>query len=151
MSSSKSKIIITGTGRAGTTFLVQLFTELGLDTGYTAQTWRRDYDSHCAAGLEHDLADGAGPRILKNPAFCETLPDLLRRGDFTVEHAIIPIRALEDAAQSRIRIGGEGKTPGGLTGTCDSASQKPALAVDFHRLVHTLTTHDIPHTFLDFP
>ncbi len=46
------KVIITGTGRAGTTFLVQLLTELGLDTGYTRRTWSRDYFEHCDAGLE---------------------------------------------------------------------------------------------------
>ena len=30
------KVIITGTGRAGTTLLVQVLTDLGLDTGYTS-------------------------------------------------------------------------------------------------------------------
>ena len=46
------KVIITGTGRAGTTFLVQLLTEMGLDTGYTRASLARDYFEHCSAGLE---------------------------------------------------------------------------------------------------
>ena len=29
------KILIAGTGRTGTSFLIQLFTYLGMDTGYT--------------------------------------------------------------------------------------------------------------------
>lgn len=145
------KIIITGTGRAGTTLLVQLLTELGLDTGYTPETWRRDYNEHCAAGLEHDLADRSAPQIVKNPAFCETLPDLLAHGRVKVEHAIIPVRALDHATFSRIRVGGKGEIPGGLTGTREASGQKAALAENFHSLVHTLTVHDIPLTFLEFP
>ena len=62
------KVIITGTGRAGTTFLVRLLTELGLDTGYTRRNWSRDYFTHCDAGLEHDLAGPDAPYIVKNPA-----------------------------------------------------------------------------------
>ena len=30
------KVIITGTGRAGTTFLMQLLTAIGLDTGFVS-------------------------------------------------------------------------------------------------------------------
>jgi hypothetical protein len=147
----EKKIIITGTGRAGTTFLVQLLTELGLDTGYTRETWRQSYDEHCAAGLEQPWAGVNSPRILKNPAFCETLPGLLEEGAITVEHAIVPIRALEEAARSRILVGGKGRTPGGLWGTTKAAGQQAALAENFHRLVEALVAHEIPHTFLDFP
>jgi hypothetical protein len=145
------KIIITGTGRSGTTFLVQLLTELGLDTGYTSKTWQQDYDAQSAAGLEHDFGNTQTPRILKNPAFCETLPALLAGGAMIVDHAIIPMRALDDAARSRVWIGGRGKTAGGLWGTADAARQKSVLAEKFHLLLHTLTIHNIPHTLLEFP
>lgn len=151
MFSTETKIIITGTGRAGTTFLVQLLTELGLDTGYTPDTWGRDYDTHCAAGLEHEILGEDSPRVVKNPALCETLPGLLARGEIVVEHAFIPVRALDAAARSRIRIGGRGQTPGGLWGTPEPASQKAVLAENFHRLVHTLAQYEVPHTFLSFP
>lgn len=146
-----SKIIITGTGRAGTTFLVRLLTELNLDTGYTRENWQRDFDEHCSAGLEHDPADRVTPRIIKNPALCETLPGLLQSGELSVEHAIIPIRTLADATLSRIRVGGGGRTPGGLRGTNDPAQQQAVLAENFHRLMHTLVAHEIPFTFLEFP
>jgi hypothetical protein len=149
--STRAKIIITGTGRAGTTFLVQLLTELGLDTGYTPGSWQRDYDVHCAAGLEQDILGEDSPRVVKNPALCETLPGLLARGEIVVEHALVPVRALDEAARSRIWIGGKGRTPGGLWGTTDPAQQKAVLAENFHRLVHTLVQYDVPHTFLSFP
>ena len=145
------KIIITGTGRAGTTFLVRLLTELGLDTGYTAASWQRDYFAHCAAGLEQDPSSPAAPRIVKSPELCDTLPDLLARHKIAVEHAIIPIRGLDEAARSRARVGGDGQTPGGLVGTADPQKQPAVLAERFHRLVHTLVAHEIPHTFLEFP
>ena len=148
---SNHKIIITGTGRAGTTFLVQLLTRLGLDTGYTSQPDQRDYFTHCSAGLEHDPESPAAPYIVKNPGLCETLPAILDRGAIVIDHAIVPIRSLDDAASSRIRVGGDGRTPGGLWGTDQSDRQKSVLAERFHGLVHTLAVNEIPHTFLHFP
>jgi hypothetical protein len=149
---SLHKIIITGTGRAGTTFLVRLLTELGQPTGYTRDNWQEDYFSHCAAGLEHDIADPESPYIVKNPELCSTLSAILARGDIVIDHAIVPLRELEAAALSRIRIGGaNGEVPGGLVGTSDPERQKAILAERFHELVHTLVAHEIPHTFLLFP
>lgn len=146
------KIIITGTGRTGTTFLMQLLTELGLDTGYTRETWSRDYFEHCAAGLERDIMAENAPYIVKNPNFCETLPAFLATGRFVIDHVLVPVRDLDDAARSRIRIGGgDGVVPGGLLGTSDPAAQKGVLAEGFHRLMHTLAANDIPHTLLHFP
>ncbi len=146
------KLIITGTGRAGTTLLVELLTELGLDTGYSRGSRSRDYFEHCSAGLELDvLADGS-PYIVKSPAFCQTLPEHLAAGRFIVDHVLVPIRELEDAARSRIRVGGaDGAVPGGLLGTSDPAAQRGVLAERFHTLMRTLAAHDIPHTLLDFP
>lgn len=146
------KVIITGTGRAGTTFLVRLLTELGLDTGYTRRNWSRDYYTHCDAGLEHDLAKPDLPYIVKNPALCEKLESILAEGLIAVDHAYIPVRELEAVACSRIRVGGaDGSVPGGLLKTSDPRQQKAVLAEMFHQLVLTLVAHEIPHTFLHFP
>jgi hypothetical protein len=146
------KVIITGTGRAGTTFLVRLLTELGLDTGYTRRNWPRDYFTHCHAGLEHDLAEPDIPYIVKNPALCETLDSILVDGRIVIDHAFIPIRELEAVASSRIRVGGANENvPGGLLKNSNPAFQKAVLAEMFHQLVHTLVARDIPHTFLLFP
>lgn len=151
MLSSQKKIIITGTGRAGTTFLVQLLTELGLDTGYTPDTWRNDYFEHCNAGLEHEIEDPKSPSIVKSPELSGRLPAILARGTVEITHALIPIRDLDAATRSRVRVGGDGRTPGGLRDTRDPARQKSLLAENFHVLLHTLTTHEIPYTLLHFP
>ncbi len=146
------KLLITGTGRAGTTFLVQLLTELGLDTGYARGTRSQDYFDHCAAGLECELTVAASPYIVKNPAFCDSLPAILATECFVIDHVLVPIRQLDDAASSRIRVGGkDGLVPGGLLGTSDPAAQRGVLAGRFHGLMHTLAANDIPHTLLHFP
>jgi hypothetical protein len=152
MTQPSHKIIVTGTGRTGTTFLMQLLTELGLDTGYTRETWSRDYFEHCAAGMERDIMAEDAPYIVKNPNFCETLPGFLATGRFVIDQVLVPVRDLDDATRSRIRIGGgDGAVPGGLLGTSDPSAQKAVLAEGFHRLMHTLAAHDIPHTLLHFP
>ncbi|HUJ43043.1 MAG TPA: hypothetical protein VLW52_05480 [Opitutaceae bacterium] len=171
------KVIITGTGRAGTTFLVHLLTELGLDTGYAPGAVREQIDPRCQAGLENDLwarrrkrtigdwlrqpkhtirdlVNGPlpAPYIVKDPALCETLGQLVACGGLTVDHVYIPIRDLAAAAMSRARVGGaHGSMPGGLWKTDNPLHQKAVLAEMFFNLVHTLATHDLPHTFLLFP
>jgi len=146
------KVIITGTGRAGTTFLVRLLTVLGLETGITPQNWHQKFYPGSNAGLEHNLLDPETPYIVKNPALCETLPAALATGRFVIDHVYVPIRELDDAAASRLRLGGEnGSVPGGLWGTADPARQRAILAESFHRLVHVLVLHKLPHTFLLFP
>jgi hypothetical protein len=151
-STREHKVIITGTGRAGTTFLVRLMTELGLETGITRKNWHKKFYPDCNAGLEHNLLDPETPYIVKNPALCETLPQALATGRFVIDHVYIPIRELDTAAASRVRQGGtNGSVPGGLWGTSDPAEQRRVLAEYFHRLIHVLVVHEIPHTFILFP
>jgi hypothetical protein len=171
------KVIITGTGRAGTTFLVHLLTELELDTGYTPDEVREQIDPRSQAGLEYDLWErrrkrtlgdwlrqpkhtirdlvngpAPAPYIVKGPALCETLGQLATCHDLAIDHVYIPIRDLEAAAMSRARVGGaHGSVPGGLWKTGDPRQQKAVLAEMFFNLVHTLTMHDLPYTFLLFP
>ena len=47
--------------------------------------------------------------------------------------------------------GANGSVPGGLWGTSDPANQRAVLAESFHKLMHTLAVHEIPHTFILFP
>ncbi len=171
------KVIISGTGRAGTTFLVRLLTELGLETGYGPGELDRHIDGNSHGGLEHKLPNRQGltslrsfwrqpkhtlrdlfkgpkptPYILKSPEFCDTLASVLKEGRLVIDHAFVPIRDLENAALSRVRVGGPGGgVAGGLWKTNDPGQQKAVLAEMFFNLVHTLTVHDIPHTFLLFP
>jgi hypothetical protein len=155
---TRHHVIISGTGRAGTTFLVQLFTELKLDTGFP--------DIHTGvfrnsnAGMELDLRQNDAPYFIKNPWLCDNLDEILMTEDIVIDHAIIPIRDLYSAAQSRIHVSekaeGEGHmrgntTPGGLWHTSNPAEQESVLAKQLYKLLHTTAKHDIPVIMLLFP
>ncbi len=145
------KVIIAGTGRAGTTLLVQILTDLGLDTGFTPDA---PIDARAAAGLELPAAGANSPRIVKSPHLSRWLAGLLDEGRIEVEHVVIPIRDLDVAAASRIRMaryGADLHTWGGLFGTARATRQREALAVIEYELLYTIARHDLPLTLLEFP
>ena len=150
-------LIISGTGRAGTTLLVQLFTQLGLDTGFT-DTTSSVYDN-CNGGMESDLRQPDAPYVVKSPWLCDYLDDVLQNGDTVIDHAIIPVRDLYSAAQSRRDV--TEKTdpdeyptpdiPGGLWHTENPDEQETILAKQFYKLLFVIAKHDIPMTLVHFP
>jgi hypothetical protein len=147
----RPRVLITGTGRAGTTLLVQILTELGLDTGFTVDS---AINPEARAGLEKRLDDPDAPWIVKSPNVIRRLPGLLESGAVTLDHVIIPMRALDVAAASRVRntrYGANLATRGGLLGTLYATKQREALALLQYHLMYTLAVHDIPHTLLLFP
>lgn len=153
-------VIISGTGRAGTTFLVQLLTELGLDTGFPhaqAQLYR-----NANAGMEHDIRNPHNaPYIVKSPGLCDYLDEALQGDDMIIDHAIIPMRDLYSAAQSRREVDSKADpsldvVPGGLwprmeKGLYASVNQEWILAGKLYSLMYTLAKHDIPVMLLLFP
>jgi hypothetical protein len=148
----KHHLIISGTGRAGTTFLVQLLTELGLDTGFSHANSSVNPNSN--AGMEWNIKHPNAPYIVKNPAMSQELEELLEAGEIGVDCAIIPIRELYAAAESRRAVQRNVKerdVPGGLVPAENSRDQEAVLAMQFHRLVHALTKHDVPMIWLHFP
>ena len=98
------RVIITGTGRAGTTFLVQLFTALGFDTGFTREEALRLVDGVSLSGLERSLFRPENPYIIKSPLFADHLRRALAEDKIRISLAIIPVRNLIDAAASRRRV-----------------------------------------------
>src|SRR5882757_9380718 len=127
----RSHVVISGTGRAGTTFLIQLFTRLGLDTGYTPDTIEVPLLSR--AGLELDIRAATAPYIVKNPHICDLAEEVLA-SSVRIEHAIIPVRQFEAAAASRAYVqklttgSADGKTVwGGLWATDKADDQVGVL------------------------
>jgi hypothetical protein len=143
-------ILITGTGRTGTTVLVQILTDLGLDTGFAPDA---PIDDHARAGLEQDVTGPDAPRVVKDNLSAHLLRDKLSSGAVEIEHAIVPMRELDVATASRIRVSDFGKKqrPGGLTGTTDPNRQSLALMKIFYELIAALAEFEIPFTPLWFP
>lgn len=154
-------IIITGTGRAGTTFLVQWFTALGFDTGFSADDARSRTNAISNAGLEHHPRRERLPYVAKSPHFMKSIGPGLAEGRLKVKACIVPMRDIHSAAESRRdasrRAEEQGldpqKQPGGLAfrSSGNPKQQEQLLAVHFHELMHTLARHRLPVFLLGFP
>lgn len=145
------KIVITGTGRSGTTLLVQILTDLGLDTGFSSDS---PIDKTTHAGLETGLDSPTAPRIVKSPNLSRRLDAILAEGNVMVGHVIIPMRDLAVASASRVRAtkyGSNLHAMGGLFGTTNAVKQQESLALLNYKLMFTLAKYDIAHTLLLFP
>lgn len=154
-STIRHHFLISGTGRAGTTFLIQLLGRLGLDIGF--QNPAQEIAPHCQAGLEWELSDPAAPYVVKNPRLCDELDGLMNRGDIAIDHILIPIRDLYSAAESRRavvrRVGAEpgDRVIGGTWPGTAFHGQEELLAMKFFSLMRAVVRHNIPHSLLEFP
>jgi hypothetical protein len=149
-------IIISGTGRAGTTLLVQIFTALGKDTGF--KEIKSNIFENCNAGMETPLTKPGAPYIVKDPRICDYLETAITKHKKIIDHAIVPVRELYSAAQSRrdVQARTNYKTPGrnppgGLWDTDREDDQESVLARKFYNLIFVLAKYEIPMTFLLFP
>jgi hypothetical protein len=118
------------------------------------ETW-----ANCNAGLEGDLRDESSPYIVKSPWICDYIQEVVANPSIAIDHAIIPMRVLEAAAESRRQV--ERKTkelspecvspPGGLWHTTDPTQQESALAHQFHRLFVGLAKTNASIILLHYP
>lgn len=147
------KIVITGTGRAGTTLLVQVLDELGLDTGMS-EGKLTPYGHSVRAGFECRVDDPDAPTVVKDMTLGFRMRAVLEGGGVQIDHVIIPTRRLDIAAASRIRAASYGRLPfkrGALTGTLHATGQKKILAKMRAEIAGALTEFDVPFTELQFP
>lgn len=158
----KHHAIISGTGRTGTTFLMQLLTALGLDTGFSDP--QSDIFPNCDAGMERDLRYPDAPYIVKSPNLCDYLDGAITEGGIIIDHAIVPVRDLYAAAESRRDVTRRSERPepeepgmeppginGGLWGTDQPEMQEGVLLEKLYKLIHAISKHDIPLTLLYLP
>lgn len=172
MTDRKHHLLITGTGRAGTSFLVKYLAELGLDTLYNTQP-KPHWDDAAKAGLEnYPLIEPAEnlPYVVKAPWLADYMDQILAREDLAIDAVVIPVRNLVEAATSRTVVEMQraynllpglvnlertweswGVTPGGVVFSLNPLDQARILALVFHHLVEQLTNADIPVVFLAFP
>ncbi len=153
----KRHIIITGPGRSGTTFLVQLLTKLHFDTGFTDEYL--PIDNQVRAGLEHQGLGPNLPYIIKNPKLMWQLKDFLKNdSNVIIDHVFIPLRDIDAAVRSRLKnieSLPEGidlsKVWGGLESVNDTDLQKPFFLEKLYEFCLFLGTFNIPVTFLSYP
>src|SRR5271166_3597236 len=102
--SSGGHVLIAGTGRAGTSFLVRYLTELGLDTELSRQGAAAAWDETANAGLETVPLAGQAwdlPYVLKFPWTDQLIDQILDDGVIRLDTVIVPVRDLNEAATSR--------------------------------------------------
>jgi hypothetical protein len=168
--SVRNHIVITGTGRTGTTFLVELLTHLGLDTGFNADDIVVNKHKDARAGLEYDIRKEPCPFIVKNPWFCDYASEVIAREDIVINHIFIPIRDLHAAAESRRHVTQTGISnlplakrlkhmirpkgiPGGLwhTQSSEPEKQETILLQHLYKLLLAVSSTTIPVTFMHYP
>lgn len=163
---TKHHAVIAGTGRAGTTFLVQFLAACGLDVGKGFDPANTHDLGPARAGLERYLIDPEAPYVVKDP-WLWTYCDEVDLSAVAIDALILPTRDLITSATSRVYqerielVASEWRTRppvdvrsgalGGVVYSLDPIDQARLLAVGFHRVVHWATRHEIPLFLLDFP
>jgi len=101
------KVFITGPGRSGTSFLVQLLTRLGMDTGY--EPYNEEFLDNLRAGCEYpgDYTSDFDkmPKYIKGPVWAYWLKYMVLNNITEIEHVVMPMRNLTESANSRLEVG----------------------------------------------
>lgn len=143
--SKKERVVICGTGRCGTTFLMILFTLLNLDTGYTEDSYKSSIFKNCNSGMEQKSLRNY---YTKNPVFTYQMKQIITHNPgVQIKHVIIPFRNLRDSAQSRVN---HGRNKGGLFHATDLVSQELSYERMLCTYLQDMVKYDIPTIFLDF-
>ena len=168
----RNHLLISGTGRSGTSFLVRYLTALGLDTTLARQGDGAAWDQHANAGLEElPVIDHRNwPYVVKTPWLHQLVEQLLADPQIHLDAVIIPVRPLMQVAASRVilelramhaanpwladndRPWGEGwATAGGCLMPLEPIDQARLMAVGFFQLVERLVHAEVPIVWLAFP
>lgn len=140
-----SHVLITGTGRAGTSLLMQILTELGLDTGFP-----KGYklDPRSRAGMEvHYKNINHWHYIVKNPEFCYEIKQILSVKP--IDHVFILMRDPWEVVLSR-EENEKQKLCGGYWYAHNKQEQAEINDLAIHTLMHDIASYDLPHTLIHF-
>lgn len=139
------KVLITGTGRCGITFLIKLFSFLCFDTGYNRNNFNSYVFKNCNSGMEREYKDEY--YILKNPTFMMNIEKIMKDESIKIKNVIIPIRDLHLSAKSRVE---HQKQKGGLWCAEDESSQIKFYKDILTNYLFISTKYDINTIFIDF-
>ncbi len=171
--SPRRHLIIAGTGRAGTTFLVRYLSAMGLDTHISRHGNEAQLDEAAQAGLEDfPLGPDADdlPYVIKNPMLYEFVDQVLTSEKIKLDGVIIPVRNLREATSSRLILERRsmyehlpwlgfmdkawdtvGNVPGGLIFSLNALDEARTLSMGLHLLIERLVQANVPMVFLNFP
>jgi len=139
------KVLITGTGRCGTTFLIKLFSFLDFDTGFNRNNYKKFIFPNCNSGMESNY--NSNNYILKSPYFMSNIEEIINDKSIKIKNVIIPIRNLHLSAKSRVKYGNKG---GGLWNAKDEISQVQFYKDIITNYIYISTKYDINTIFIDF-
>jgi hypothetical protein len=139
------KILITGTGRCGTTFLIKLFTFLNFNTGFTKDNYNENIFKNCNSGMERTYDENY--YILKNPKFILNIEHILKDTSVKIKKVIIPIRNFKQSAMSRVK---HGNNPGGLWNSANETTQIKFYKHIMSNYLYFMVKYDIETIFIDF-
>jgi hypothetical protein len=153
----RNHVLITGTGRAGTTFLVHLLTKVGIDTGFNPENIDAFVDQTSFGGLELDIRNVDAPYVAKSPLMSLMLDEILQNDDLILDAVIVPFRSIKEAAASRLDVqskSGEffpNSVPGGITTGAGGVDQEQELYLRIERILLSLSRTHIPVIFIAYP
>jgi hypothetical protein len=153
---TRKHVIITGTGRAGTSFIIQILTMLGLDTGFNFD--EIELHGKSRGGLETGINPDS-PYIVKNPFFCNFANKIFEDPGIEIKHIFVPIRNLFAAAESRRYVVRQNKREnhpkirGGLvhTESMKRGVQEEKLLGMLYNLMLCTSDTFIPLTLIKYP
>jgi hypothetical protein len=169
---SRRHLLIAGTGRAGTSALVQYLNGLGLETHLSRPGGSADWHDMAQAGFEDMPLCTSGdelPYVIKLPWAYQIIDQILSNPKMRLDAVLIPTRELVEAAASRsiVQLQGMSRTnewlsevaspwehwattPGGAIFSVSPIDQARLLAVGFHHLIERLVRADVPVVLLSF-
>jgi hypothetical protein len=141
------KILVTGTGRCGTTFLIKLFSFLNYDTGFNEDNYEEYIFKNCNSGMEKGYNENY--YILKNPRFIEDIENLINDNSLIIKKIIIPIRDYKLSAKSRV-LNGDVNITGGLWNATNEEEQLTFYNKILANYLYIMTKYNISTIFIDF-
>ncbi len=169
----KHHLLIAGTGRSGTSFLVRWLAELGMETHFSRFGEHAAWNEEANAGAENlplPALDADMPYVVKSPWVTEFIDQVLADPGIVLDGVIVPMRNLADAAASRTinelrQVAAEpdwplamekpwahrGVTPGGVVYSLHPLDQARVLALGFHHLLERLVAAEVKVVMVSFP
>ncbi|MHC4092391.1 MAG: hypothetical protein ACYSVY_19320 [Planctomycetota bacterium] len=134
-------IIVTGTGRSGTSFLARLFAAMGHKLGYGVMAKFHNWRDVNAAELQ---ALSRSRDVVKDPFFCYTLGRWAESGA-QINWVVVGFRPFREAAESAVKTGLAAPAVGDVDKT------ERAFRKRYERLICEIGIYELPWVEVAFP